>query len=137
MHHHDTMKTIPRAYLGNQACSYQETVYHILPELKLRRIFPTVQFVDTNLLEKRIQILLPQKERSKLPKGSQNIFKRSNIDCYMEKPSATLCNGKYNVLNDFRYAEFLAYYTREDKSYLTCENYSDVLDDNMIESNHE
>ena len=55
----------------------------------------------------------------------------------MEKPSATLCNGKYNVLNDFRYAEFLAYYTREDKSYLTCENYSDVLDDNLIESNHE
>ena len=55
----------------------------------------------------------------------------------MEKPSATLCNGKYNVLNDFRYVEFLAYYTREDKSYLTCENYSDVLDDNLIESNHE
>ena len=108
-----------------------------LPELKLRRIFPTVQFVDTNLLEKRIQILLPQKERSKLPKDSQNIFKRSNIDCYMEKPSATLCNGKYNVLNDFCYAEFLTYYTREDKSYLTCENYSDVLDDNLIESNRE
>ena len=26
----------------------------------------------------------------------------------MERPSATFCNGKYSVLNDFCYAEFLA-----------------------------
>ena len=29
IHHHDTMKTIAKAYLGNQECSVQEAVYHI------------------------------------------------------------------------------------------------------------
>ena len=28
----------------------------------------------------------------------------------------TFCNGKFSVLNDFRYAEFFAYYTLESKS---------------------
>ena len=39
-HHHDTMKTIVNGYLTNRESSFQEEVYHILPELKLRRIFP-------------------------------------------------------------------------------------------------
>ena len=29
------------------------------------------------------------------------MFKKSNTDRYMERPSATFCNGKYNVLDDF------------------------------------
>ena len=33
----------------------------------------------------------------------------------MERPNATFCNGKYNILDDFCYAEFLAYYTDENK----------------------
>ena len=48
MHHHDTKKTIAKAYLRNQYCPVQEAVYHILPELKLQRIFPAVYFVNTN-----------------------------------------------------------------------------------------
>ena len=107
MHDHDTMKTIARAYLSNRECSVQDAVYHILPELKLRRIFPAVYFVNTNLPEERIQVLLPEKELSKLPDNSPNNFKRSNIDRYMEKPSVTCCNGKHSVLNHFCYAEFL------------------------------
>ena len=39
MQHHDTMKTITKAYLNSRQCSVQEAVYHILPELKLRKIF--------------------------------------------------------------------------------------------------
>ena len=35
-------------YLSIEKCSVQEAVYHILPELKLRRIFPAVYFVNTN-----------------------------------------------------------------------------------------
>ena len=101
MHHHDTMKTIVRAYLSNREFSFQEVVYHILPELKLRRIFLAVYFVSTNLPEERVQVLLPEKELSELPDNSPNIFKRSNIDHYMERPGATFCNGKYSVLNDF------------------------------------
>ena len=39
MHHHETIKAITRAYLSNRECSVLRAVYHILPELKLRKIF--------------------------------------------------------------------------------------------------
>ena len=80
MHHHDTMKTTAKVYLNSRECSVQENVYRILPELKLRRIFPTVYFVNTNLPEERVQILLSEKKLSELPDDSPNIFKKSNID---------------------------------------------------------
>ena len=80
MHHHDTMKTIAKAYLNSRECSAQEKVYRILPELKLRRIFPAVYFVNTNLPEERVQILLSEKKLSELADDSPNIFKKSNID---------------------------------------------------------
>ena len=44
----NTMKNILKAYTSNRECSVQEAVYHILPELHLRRVFPGVQFVNTN-----------------------------------------------------------------------------------------
>ena len=64
-------------------------MYHILPDLKLKRIFPAVYFVDTNPPEERAQVLLSEKEVIALPDDSPNIFKKSNIDPYMERPSAT------------------------------------------------
>ena len=137
MHHHDTMKTVAKAYLSNREYSVQEAVYPILPELKLRRVFPAVYFFNTNLPEGKVQVLLPEKELSKLPDNSSNIFKRSNIDRYVERPSATFCNGKYNVLNDFCYAELLAYYTLENKLNKTCKYQPDELLNTLIENNHE
>ena len=67
MHHYDTMKIFAKAYLSSRECSVQEAVYHILPELKLKRIFPAVCFVNTNLPEERVKVLLFEKEPSKLP----------------------------------------------------------------------
>ena len=116
MHNQDTMKTIAKAYLSNWEYSVQEVVYHILPELKLRRIFPAVYFVNTNLPEERVRVLLSKKELSELPDDSSNIFKKSNFDRYVERPNATFCNGKYSVLDYFCFVEFLAYYTLEIKS---------------------
>ena len=106
MHHHDTMETIAKAYLNNQECSVQEATYHILPELKLRKIFPAVYFVNTNLSEERVQVLFPEKELIELPVKSPNIFKKSNVDYYIERPNAAFCNEKFSILNDFCYAEF-------------------------------
>ena len=57
-----TIKTIAKTYLSNRECSVQEVVYHILPKLKIRRIFLTVYFVNTNLTEERVQVLLSEKE---------------------------------------------------------------------------
>ena len=102
MHHHKTMKKIAKAYLSSRECS----VFHILPELKLTRIFRAVYLVNTNLRKERVQVLLSENEFSELPDDSPNIFKKSNIDCFTERPSATFCNGKYSTLNYFCYAEF-------------------------------
>ena len=49
MHHHDTMKTIAKAYLSNREYSVPEPVYHILREFKLKRILPAVYFTNANL----------------------------------------------------------------------------------------
>ena len=81
----------------NRECSVQEAVYHILLELKLRRIFPAVYFVNTNPPEERFKVLNSEKQLSKLPDDSPNIFKKSNTDHYMERPSASFCNGKYSI----------------------------------------
>ena len=51
-------------------------------------------FVNTNLPEERVQVLLSEKELSELPDDSSNIFRKSNIDRYVERPNATCCNGK-------------------------------------------
>ena len=110
MNHHDNMKTIAKAYLSNQECSVQEAVYHILPELKLRRIFPAVYFSNSNLPDERVNVSFSEKEFSELPDDSPNIFQKLNIDRYMKRLSATFCNKKYSILEDFCYAEFLAYF---------------------------
>ena len=136
MHHHDTMKTIAKAYLSNREYYVQEAVHHVLAELKRRRIFQVVYFVYTNPPEERVQILLSEKELSKLPDNSLNIFKKSNIDHYMERPSATFCNGKYSILDNFCYAEFLAYHTFENKPSNTGEYQPDELHNNLTDNNH-
>ena len=62
----NTMKNILKAYTSNRECSVQEAVYHILPELHLRRVFPGVQFVNTNLPEERSKILQSEEQLSSL-----------------------------------------------------------------------
>ena len=111
MHYHDTMKTIAIAYLSNQECFVKEAMCHVLPELMLRRIFSVVYFVNVNPPEERVQVLLSVKEISQLLGESPNIFKKSDINCCMEKPCATFRNGEYSVLNNFLYTKFLPYCT--------------------------
>ena len=91
----------------------------------------------TNPAEERVQVLLSEKKLSELPGDSPNIFKKSNIDRYMERSSAPFCNGKYSILDDFCCAEFLAYYTLENKSNKTGEYQPDELDEYLIQNNHE
>ena len=90
MHHHNTIKTFAKAYLRNHERSGQDAGYHILPQLKLKRIFPAVYFVNINLPERRVQVLLREIELSKLPEDSPNIFKVSDIGRYMKRQCATL-----------------------------------------------
>ena len=54
-----------------------------------------------------IRLLLLEKGLSELVGECPYIFKKSNIDCFMERSSATLYNEKYSVLNEFCCAEYL------------------------------
>ena len=72
MHHHDTM--IAKSYLSNCECSVQESVYHNLTELKLRRIFPAVYIINISLLEEIFQVLLSEKELTKLRDDSSRFL---------------------------------------------------------------
>ena len=105
--------------------------------MKLRRIFRAICFVNTNPPERRVQLLNSGKELSELPDNNLNIFKKYNIDRNIERPNTTFCNGKYSILGDFCYAEFLAHYTLKNKPSKTVEYQPDELDDNLIENNHE
>ena len=55
----------------------------------------------------------------------------------MERPSATFCNGKYSIVDDFCCVEFLAYYTLENKPSKNRGYQPDEFDDYLIENNHE
>ena len=75
----DTKLDQLKAYTSNRECSVQEVVYHILQELHLRRVFPGVQFVKTNLPEERSKILQTEEKLSSLPEDSTDIFKRKTL----------------------------------------------------------
>ena len=47
--------------------------------------------------------------------NSANIDKKLNINCYINKPNSLISGGKYNHLNHFFNAEFLAYYSINNK----------------------
>ena len=61
MHHYETIKTISRTFSSKREYSVQEAVYHIRPELKLRRVVPAVHFVNTNVPEESMQIFFIRK----------------------------------------------------------------------------
>ena len=90
-------------------------------EFKLRRIFSAAYFVNKNPPEEIVQVLLSGKELRKLATHNPNILKKSNIDRYIERSGGTFCSEKYSMLDGFCYAEYLRYYTLENKSRKTCE----------------
>ena len=94
-----------KAYLSNRECSVQESLCYILSELKPRRNFLAIYFVNTSYSEERVQVLLLETERSKLPDDNSNIFKKSLIkksfDGYMERSSAAFFNGEYSFSDNF------------------------------------
>ena len=86
-----------------------------MPELWLRKTFPVVTFANTNLPEKRFKMCKSAKELDELPDDSVEVFKKNNLDRYLERPNVTFRKGKYAVLDGFCYAEFLSYYYLDTK----------------------
>ena len=56
-----------------------------------------------------------KKKLNNLSVNSANIDKKLNINCYINKPNSLISGGKYNHLNHFFNAEFLAYYSINNK----------------------
>ena len=106
IHHRKNIKKIAKVCLSSRECSVQEACTIFLLELKLRAIFLAGCFVNTYPQEERVQVLISQRELSKVTGDSPNIFKKSNIDRYMERQF---------ILWNFCYVYFLAYYTLENK----------------------
>ena len=86
---YDEMVNIAHAYASKRECSVQEAVYHIMPELWLRKTFPKIQFLNSNLPEDRYRIAKSEDELTELPDNSTDIFKRNMLDRYVDRPNAT------------------------------------------------
>ena len=52
-----------------------------------------------------------QEQLNSLPEDTTDIFQRNSIDRYLPRPLVSFCDGKYNILDSFCFAEFTAYYS--------------------------
>ena len=106
----DRMRKLALAFLSHRQCSLQEAVYQILPELWLRKCFPGIVFANTNLPNKRYRVCKCKTELQSLPPDSTDVFKRNNIDRYIDRPNVAFKGGQYSMVDNLCFAEFLAYY---------------------------
>ena len=132
---YEQMRAIAHAYTTKRECSIQEAVYNTMPELWLRKIFPAVIFANSNLPEERYRMCLSEDEIKELPEDSTEIFKRNHVDRYVERPNRAFAHGKYGVLDDFCFAEFLRNYYVAPKP-IDNDNQPEELKDEVIERNH-
>ena len=67
------MKNIAKAFNTNRECSVQEALYLTKPDLWLRKCFPAIQFVNTNMPEDRYRIFKTQEEIEELEDDSTDL----------------------------------------------------------------
>ena len=122
------MKSAAHAYSSKRECSLQETVYQVMPELWLKKVFPGVLYANSNIPEKRVKMMLSKKEISQLPKDCTDTYKRNMVNRYMIRL-------KDSIFEHLFYALFIKRYQLQPKP---SENDSQpgVLDDKLFEANH-
>lgn len=128
---HQKLRNVARVYANNRECSVQEAVYHIMPQLWLRKIFPAVLNVISCIPDKRIKVMLTRKEIAELPDESTQLYKRNMLDRYMERP----VHGTCAVLQDMCFSHFVKRYQLSKKlDDNDCQ--PNELKDELIEGNH-
>ena len=134
----ETMKAIAKAYSTKRECSVQEAVYHILPELWLREIFPKVILFNSNMPEKRYRIFKKKWQIDELPEDSTEIFQRYTLDRYLDRPDESFKNGMYREISNMCFSEFLSLFYPKSRTTKDLENdYRPViLDDELLETHH-
>ena len=136
--HYEKMKAIAPAYATKRESSVQGAVYLIMPGLWLRKTFPKIFFLNSNLPEKRYKILKQKTEIYESPDDSTNLFQRNMLDRYLGWPSKNFKNGAYKVIDQLCFAEILSYYYIVKKPAGNSENVCQpvLLDDTVMQSNH-
>ena len=80
-----------------------------MTELWLKKIFPRIIFVNTNVPDKRIHVAKSQEELDELDDDSTDIFKCSSIEHYANRPVLV-------VIDNLCLAEFAAHYYKDYKT---------------------
>ena len=108
----DAMKKIAYSFISSHQLSVQEAVYNALPELWHRKCSPEISFINTDLPNNRIRMIKPKEELELLPDNSTDIFKKSIIDRYMDRPTCT----KFASLKNVSLAQFASLYYKKTSS---------------------
>ena len=90
----EQMKSISKAYSTKRQCSVQEAVYHVMPELWLRKTFPGMIFANSNLIEHRYRVCRNEAELLAMPDDSTDMFIHNMLDRYIDRPNHTFAGGK-------------------------------------------
>ena len=106
---YEQMKSIAHAYVSKPKCSLQEAVYQVMLELWLREVFPGVLYVNSNIPEKRVRMMLSKTEILELPEDSTNIYRRNMVSRYLIRPHD-------EILEHLCYALFVKRYQLKTKS---------------------
>ena len=129
----DGLRKIGAAFLSSREVSSQECVYRCMPELWLRKIFPKIVFVSTDLPEKRLRVAKSQQELDQLDDDSTDIYKSNTIEHYGIRPNTI------PSVNNMCLAEFAAYYYKDYKSDVseTMDAQPEILSDDIIAQLHQ
>lgn len=61
-------------------------------------------------------------ELEELPPDSTDVFKRNSLDRYMDRPNTTFKGGRYSMIDNLCFAEFLSYYVPDTRKKPDVEN---------------
>ena len=107
MSDYEKMNATAKAYTTKRECSVQETDYLIIPELWLRKTFSKVMFQNSSITECRYRIFRKKEELDELPDDRNDIFQMNMLDRYTDRPDSHFQTGKYAILENLCFAEFL------------------------------
>ena len=82
---HQQMKSVAHAYSSQTERFVHKSVYHIMAEFWLRKIFRGVIYANSNLLAKPLKMILSENEVGELPHKSTDLYKRTMIDCHIDR----------------------------------------------------
>ena len=116
------------AYASKKECSLQEAVYQIMPVLCLKEVFPGLLYVNSNIPEKLVRMILSKKEIAELPEYSTDIYTRNMMNRYMIRPHDAL-------FEQLRYALFIRRYYLQTKPIENDSQHEELVDE-LIERNH-